>query len=89
MSTVGLADAYALFEKPMLHRAARDGQRRLEVPACHVEPAAAKLELAERRGVEGIGGEAIGVCDGPDLLDTPLGAIPLRDGDRAVERDDG
>ena len=59
---------------------------RAEVLGRDFGPAAAKLKLAERGVIEGIGGQAIRVGDGADLLEPALGTFTLRDGDGAVER---
>jgi hypothetical protein len=57
------ARANAPIEEPTLHRVARQSQRCSEMLARGVVPSAAKLELAERRGVEWILGEAIAVAN--------------------------
>src|ERR1700686_1254591 len=85
---MALACAHALLEESPPHRVARERERGLEMIATDIAPAAAKLELAERREIEGIPGKAIATCDGADLLESTLGTLVLRDGDGAVEPDD-
>ena len=84
---MALARPHALLEESPLHRIARQRERGLELIATDLAPAAAKLELAERREIEGIPGKAIATGDGADLLESTLGTLVLRDGDGAVERD--
>ena len=50
------ASANALIDESTLHGAACEGERRSKVLACVLESPRAKLELAERRGVERITG---------------------------------
>src|SRR5260370_4317699 len=88
MSRRGFAHAEALIEKTALHRIARQRQRRTEVLARGRVSPAAKLKLAERRGVKRIGGEAISVFDRADRLEPALQTVALRDRYRAVERHD-
>src|SRR5262249_51058046 len=82
------ARAHAPLEEPSLHGVTRERERGSEVRARNFVPPAAQLELAERREVERIGGEAIAVGDRADRFEPALGTLVLRDGDGAVERDD-
>ena len=51
----------ALLKESTLHRAAGQSERGLEVFPRDLRPAAGKLKLTKRRGVEGIGGENRGL----------------------------
>jgi len=86
--TAALARANASIEETALHRVARQSERRPEVLARGLIPAAAKLELAERRRVERICSEAIAVGNGADRFEPTLRSLALRDRNGAVERDD-
>lgn len=57
------ARADAPIEEPALHWVTRQSERCSEVLARGLVPPASKLELAKRRGVEGICGEAIAVAN--------------------------
>ena len=50
----------ALLKESTLHRAAGQSERGLEVFRRDLRPAAGKLKLTKRRGVEGIGGDTTG-----------------------------
>src|SRR5438094_3219837 len=83
------ARVHALLEESPLHGVARHRERCAEVLARGLAPAAAQLQLTERRVVEWISGETITVGDRTDLLEPAPGALALGDGDGAVERDHG
>ena len=63
LACASFARVDAPIEKPALHRVARQSERCSEMLARGLVPSAAKLELAERRGVEWILGEAIAVAN--------------------------
>src|SRR4029077_2143402 len=90
------AGGEAVGEESALHRAAREGESGAEVvgggvggggaelqfgQAGGVGAAGAKLKFAEGGVVEGIAGEAIGICDGANLFEAAFWAIALSDGD--------
>src|SRR5579872_5991181 len=85
---IAFARADALLQVPALHGVAREAERVAEMFVCDLAPAGAKLELAQRRKVEGIGGEALAVGDRADLLEAALGTLMLSDSNGPVERDD-
>src|SRR5262245_66429123 len=63
------ARSHALIEESPLHRVAGEGESILEVAAGGVPPPEAKLELADRGGIERIALEAVPVIDRSDLLE--------------------
>ena len=82
-----LARVNAPIEKSAFHRVARERKRCLEMRARGRVLSATKLELAQRGGIERIGGEAIAVLDRVDFRKPAFGAVALRNRDGAIERD--
>src|SRR5262245_39489445 len=79
------ARGHAQVEKFSFHWIARQRARRAEVLARRRVPAAAQLELAERRRVKWISSKALAVLDRADRLKPALRPIALGDGDGAIE----
>src|ERR1051325_173072 len=69
-----IARLHALLEKVPLHGVARQGERGGEVRAGRAALPAPQLQLAERRVVERIAGEAVTVGDRRDRREPALGA---------------
>src|SRR5271168_625097 len=85
LRVASFARAEAAIEEPALHRVARQCERCSEVLARRLVPPAAKLELADRRGIERICGKAIAVGDRADLFEPTLGTLGLCDRNGPVE----
>src|SRR5579884_1355896 len=84
----GAAGGDAILKEAAFHRAARACQRAAEVLVGSIAPAGAEFEFAQRCVKEGIRGEAIGVRNDANFLEAAFGAVALRDGDGAIQRDD-
>ena len=86
---MNFARSHTVLEEAALHWVARQGERLAEVLARVLEPAAPKLHVAESREVERVFSEAVAVDNRPNFFEPALGTRLLRDGNGAIERDDG
>ena len=73
-----IARPHALIEESALHRIARQSERCAEVLARGLVPPAAKLKLAQCRGVERICGKGVAVDNRADLFEPTLGTLVRR-----------
>src|SRR5882724_6902788 len=82
------AVAKTSFQEALLHRAARQRQRRPEMFARPPGARETELEFPQRGVIKRIAGEATGIVDARDRFEAERRPVPLGDGYGAVERHD-
>src|SRR5207237_6791944 len=82
------ARCYALLKELTLHLIPRARSGVFEMLPRRLASTRSQFELAERRKIERITHESIGIGNGANLLQATLRPLELRDGNGAVEGDD-